>query len=205
MHTVTAMPLPDPPPPHVVEEQRAMLERRRQQENAALVARLDFAVYGLDDSWTGRRWIGGHGGAPEIDRVTLAHGDAFDADAPLVRVETHRPRPTDGPSSTTIEYAMAARSAAQSFWHETGERSDALTQTFRASDPTAGWDPLHIAVDGTDHPFRALRSASHWTALGVVGSTMIGIEARHIDPEAIRLVSVDDLDPYLRDSGMPAS
>lgn len=191
------------PPPRIADEHRAAVERRRRHENDALVARLDFTPYGLDASWTGRRWLGGHGGAPVVERVTLAHGDSFDDDAPLIRVETHRPQQTVLPTGPTTEHVMAAHSLVQSLWHATGEHSDAMTQTFRAEDPTAAWDATSLVVDGVAHPFRILRAGRHWVALGVLGTTLVGIDARAIAPDAVRLVQVDDLDVYLHDSGLP--
>jgi hypothetical protein len=164
-----------------------------------VLRRRTFPIYGLDARWTGRRWAGGWGSsAGKVDRIDLAHGDAYDEAAPLVRIETltleHDP--------VGMQETTAAQTLAQHLWLEGGDH-DAVRPTFSSPDPTASWGELTLTVDGRRSAFRFLTGGSSWVALGRVGDGIVAVEARHIDPADVGLVTVEDVEPYLADDGLP--
>ena len=194
--------------PLLVSTQRTVVPgaeaRRRQQalgridaQRREAVARCSFPVYGLDGSWTGRRWLGGWGGHDGgLDRLELAHGDAWDENAALVRITTWG-------VEVPLRRQQAAHTLAQSLWHETGTRSEAMASTFSGEDPTASWLPLALPVDGDAVPFRSLSAGPRWVALGEIGSLLVGLTARNIAPADVALVTIPDPTVYLADDGSP--
>lgn len=51
--------------------------------------------------------------------------------------------------------------------------------------------------------FRSLAAGSFWVALARTGDSLVTVEARHLDPQDIGLVTMDDVEPYLRDAPTP--
>jgi hypothetical protein len=164
-----------------------------------VVRQLEFPVYGLDASWTGRRWVGGWGASGDVvDRIDLAHGDAYDAAAPLVRIETRALRVGE----KDLQEGFAAKGLAQHLWHE-GVDHEALRPAFTSADPTATWAALTLPVDGEPTAFRLLGAGGSWVALGRVDRRLVAIQGRHVDPASLALVTVEDVEPYLSDDGLP--
>ncbi len=171
---------------------------RRQRED--ILRRRPFAVFGLDDRWTGARWAGGWGGSDKaVDRIGLGFGDPFDDRAPLVRVFTWRlSAPTD-----RLTVANVAHELAEYLWQEGGADHDLVRTAFTSEDPTATWTDLSLPVDGRSLTFRSLAAGSFWVALGRVGECLISVEARHIDAARVALVTVKGVEPYLGDAPSP--
>lgn len=173
---------------------------RMDRDKWQAISRCDFAVYGLDERWSGSRWVGGWGGGP----LELAHGDAYDESAPLLRVQTV-PKPSSRKlpdrASPEAEDSWAIRNSAQllakTLWHEGAEHSPALRAPFSEGDPTAGWSSLPLIIDGRPVPFRSLAADNTWVALGQTESAIITLFARNFDPTNVRLVVIDDFGPYL--------
>lgn len=164
----------------------------------AALARWHLPLYGLDQTWTGRRWIGGHGSSSgRTTQITLAHGDAWAEDSPLVRVET---AVLDG---GMVPEAHAARGLARKLFHDTGEHLPAIRDTFRSDDPLAAWDEVGLNVDGEVVTFHALFSEPYWVAVREAGDCLVSIEARHAHPNLVYLVKIQDIEPYLADDGRP--
>ena len=104
----------------------------RLERRAAALAGVRFPLYGLDRSWHGRRWVGGFGSSGDrVTQATLAHGDAWDDSVPLVRVETI-PIDDDGP----FVRASTAKGLAHTLFHETGDQTVEIRDTFRRSEAT---------------------------------------------------------------------
>jgi hypothetical protein len=189
-------------PPSAADErrQRKALARRDRDRDAA-VSDCRFSSYGLDDSWSGRRWLGGWGRRNNLlDRLELGHGDAWDDDAALVRITAWSDATT---ADLRFRDRIAAQNLAQHLWMQTGTHSDAVQSTFGAEDPTGSWDPLTLSVDGEATTFRSLRVGTSWVAHSGGDPDLITLSARHVEPSDIALVTVADLAPYLADDGMP--
>jgi hypothetical protein len=149
------------------EQQRTQAEVQARKRSAA--SRCDYAVYGLDATWSGRRWFGGWGESDgELSSVELAHGDAFDEVEPLLRVRTEpvmlsqRQRRDFRPEhARLLKVRHTAHALAQYLWHVGADHSAALQATCTADDPTEHWSPLPLLVDGETVPFRSLAG---WTS-----------------------------------------
>ena len=172
---------------------RAARSRRRlgrgPHEIDAILRALPFPIYGLATSWTGNRWPGGYGGSGGTGHIELGHGDPFDLDAPMIRVDTRR---SDPQVSRWI-----AKKLAEHVWHETGEYSEPVRAPFASDDPTAGWDDVALSVAGGRVTFRALTSDLWWVALGTIGDFIVSVEARHFDPSEVELDLIEDASAYL--------
>jgi hypothetical protein len=51
--------------------------------------------------------------------------------------------------------------------------------------------------------FRFLIGRSSWVAVGLGDDAVIDVMARNMDPTALRLAVINDLEPYLVDDGSP--
>lgn len=191
---------PEPPVSPEAEYQRRaeLLEASMFERNVAAAGQIDFAVFGLDDSWIGIRSVGGFGGAPRVDRLTLVHGEPSDIEAPLLRVETHRPsHQLTAAGGADRRHLMAARGLARELMAAVGVRDDRLTSSLRSKDPTVEWDRCNIDVAGRSHELRSLEMHHRWIALGWVDAQIVAIESRSVPVDDVHLVAIDDLSPYL--------
>jgi hypothetical protein len=178
----------------------AALEQYRQQRARSLARSLEvfasasFAPHGLDEAWTGKRWIGGHGLSDNVvTMLELAHGDdPFDEGEPQVRVETR----------TDEVLHVSPRTLLQKLWHREGQIDEGLRDAaFRQKDDAAfdrACDHVDIAVDGTPVRFQVVSAGESWLAHAIVGDQLLSIDARHWPIERTRIVTVDDITPYER-------
>lgn len=174
--------------------------RAHQSERDHILRRRPFPIYGLDARWNGLRWVGGWGGSDDqIDHIGLGHGDPFDDAAQLVRVFTWRL--SSPPERMTV--ANAARGLAEYLWHEGGAPHDLVRPTFTSEDPTASWSELVLPVEDQPVVFRSLAEGAFWVALGRTRECLVTVEARGIGPDDIGLMTVDDVEPYLKDVPSP--
>lgn len=170
----------------------------RTEAITAALAQWHLPLYGLDETWTGRRWIGGHGSSSgRMTQITLAHGDVWEEDSPLVRVETAVL------DVGKVAEAHAARGLARKLFHDTDEHLPAIRETFRSDNPLSAWDELSLNVDAQIVTFHALFSEPYWVAFREEGGCLISVEARHTRPNSVHLVKIDHIEPYLGDDGRP--
>jgi hypothetical protein len=178
--------------------QRSVDEYRTRQED--ILRRRRFPIFGLDQRWEGLRWAGGWGSSgDETTHIELAHGDPYDPAEVVVRVGSW---PLGGPMAA-MTVANSAQELAEYLWDEGGAPHDLVRPTWTSDDPTETCDTLELPVDGSPIAFRTLRSGAHWVALGEIGGTLVAIEARHIDPDTVGLVTIVDVEPYLGDGPTP--
>jgi len=103
----------------------------------------------------------------------------------------------------SLRFRHAAHALAQHLRHAGADHSPTLQATFTDDDPTEYWSPLPLIVDGQTVTFRWLVGWTSWVALGVTNDSVVGVQARNIEPDSVRLVGIDDLEPYLADDGLP--
>ena len=167
---------------------------------AEVLRRRAFAVYGLDARWTGLRWMGGWGGSnDEVHHIDLAHGDPYDEGAPLARVVTWKL----APPMDDLVVANAAQGLAQHLWLDADAPHDLVRHAFAAEDPMETWSESALPIDGHRARFRLLAHGPHWIALTRTETRLITIEARHIDPADVALMTIDDIEPYLGEGPSP--
>ena len=157
-------------------------------EGRRALAAASFAPFGLDDRWTGGRWVGGSGTSNgRLVELILGHGDApRDKTAAQVRVQTW---PVDQQASRGALWDLA-RSHVQKFWFETGVLSDDVRRAVFPTDgsdidPAEPWERVTLLVDGAHVEFRVLAYGNYWVAQASVdGATDTG------------LVSLEDTSEY---------
>jgi hypothetical protein len=170
-----------------------------------------FPVYGLDDRWTGLRFIGGSGSSDgETTLLGLAHGDPVDPDAPHVRVDTSRPQRIGRTTrrEPRLDRMFLAKNLAGHLWRETGVlRDDVRAAAFALDegspfsvDPVGPWDRVTLPVDGVAVVFRVLVEGDHWVAVGEVDGRFVAITARHWPTIETVLVAIEDFAPYYEGS-----
>lgn len=150
-----------------------------------------FTVYGLDETWPGDRGVGGWGRSQrELTSLTLDFSVPGDSAAPHLRVETNSKPGGLRATATTL---------AQYMWKAGADHSNALQDTFTAQDPTAAWEPVEVPVGDRPHEFRGLTTDDRWVAIGQLGGSVVGINARRSKPGDYGLVPIHDLVAYLHD------
>lgn len=179
--------------PSSPESRRALEDEHRRRRDRA-VRTCGFPLYGLDESWSGSRWVGGYGGSTgRVDEVDLAHGHPRSQGAPLVRVTTH-PLREDTPVGLVLENVV--HSLSQALWHE-GVDHERVRPAFVEDDPLRTWERVVLQVSGQPVDFRYLGSDSVWGAVGDVGQEIVSVFARNVQPEGVRLVVISDPEPYI--------
>ncbi|AXI79306.1 hypothetical protein [Peterkaempfera bronchialis] len=183
----------------------------------------DFPWYGLDEGWTGHRWLMQVGAGTEgtVDYGSIGHGDEPAARqyegqdtrrfAAVVTV-ARRPvrRSTDG---TGVMEATSACSAAwlagsgllSATWPGQLDRSlrqDWLDQqtaiAWDLADALDGpnWSSLSLPVNGLPQPFRYRESEYGWVLAGEAPGVLLGAYGRGISAYGLGFAAVGDIARY---------
>lgn len=176
---------------------RVRSERDVSEYEAQVISRWQLPLYGLDETWEGSRWIGGYAAGGRTTKVDLAHGNPWVEDGPLVRVEIAAM--VNGP----VDHVLTAEELVNRLYHETGTTLPQFKETFRSDEPTGSWDKVTFDLDGVPTGFDFLAIEAWWIALREEPGYLISIEARHVSPSSVRLVTIRDVDPYVGEDKKP--
>ncbi|WP_030544998.1 hypothetical protein [Streptomyces albus] len=186
--------------------------------------RADFPWYGLDEAFTGPRWLTGVGVAAD---GTVEHGSTGHGEAPAYRSETEerdqrfvivvtvagRPVRSSADGTGTLE-ATSVSSAAwlagsgllSRTWPNQMERSlreDWLEQqtaiAWDLADDLDGpaWSVLSLPVDGVPTPFRHRESEYGWVLAGEApGGVLLGAYGRGMSPYGLGFAVIKDIAGY---------
>jgi hypothetical protein len=180
---------------------------RRQHE--AMEARFRAAplpLYGLPDSWAGRRHLGGYGerraaegGRPVVTSMSLAHGDPLAGDGPELRVEVRA-----GPEGPAVvpDAELRAYLADDLQWNAAvaerrGVGPAPLAAGAAGAAGEAAWSEVTIPVDGEPVAFAWLAEGRHWVAYAPLEDRTLVLSARDVPVNQVALVRVTDVEPYL--------
>jgi hypothetical protein len=196
----------------LVMSRRSATEPDWEMVERAAVARADadlarfraapFAVFGLDDRWTGLRWFGGHGSSNgRLCQLTLAYGEnPTDDHEPHVRVETCEPQVIRGDPVMDSWVALwsKARTQIDWLWYETGAIPEA---TRRAAFADGGldsdaWEMQSIPVNGVMVEFRTMAAGHSVIANALVDELVVGVECHRWFLTDLGLVTTVDIEPY---------
>jgi hypothetical protein len=184
----------------------------------------DFPWYGLDQAFTGRRWLGTVGVSAD---GTVEHGSTGHGDEPSLKTETidpdglrfavvvtvaHRPvrRSADGTGvleATSVSSAawLAGSGLLSCTWPthmERALRQDWLDQQTAAAWELAddldgpGWSTLTLPVDGEPTPFHYRESEYGWVMAGAARGVHLGAYGRGMSAYGLGLSVVRDLTTY---------
>ncbi|MQS13880.1 hypothetical protein F7Q99_16785 [Streptomyces kaniharaensis] len=186
----------------------------------------DFPWYGLDDAWTGRRYLmqagagGVRTGAASVDYGTLGHGEdparqyeprdtrKFAVVVTVARRDSRRSADNTG----TLE-ATSASSAAwlagcgllTATWP--GQLDRALRQDWLEQQSAIAWDladdlsgpgwsTLSLPVNGLPQPFRYRESEYGWVLAGEAPGVLLGAYGRGVSAYGTGFATVPDLTTY---------
>ena len=182
----------------------------------------DFVWYGLDDGWTGTRWLMqvGAGVQGTVDYGSVGHGDeptrSYEYPDPrrFVTVVTVARRPVrrTGDGTGTLE-ATSASSAAllagsgllSATWPGQLDwtlRQDWLDQQLAiawdlADDlEGAGWSSLRLPVNGVPQHFRYRESEYGWVLAGEAPGVLLGAYGRGISAYGLGFAAIEDITVY---------
>jgi hypothetical protein len=159
-----------------------------------------FAAHGLDDRWSGLRWLGGRGGFDGVlTYIQLAHGNSIgDTAATQIRVGTRVPGTAEIPN---LGWYETAQHHVAELWRRTGKLSEdvrraAFPMSPARGDPTAPWGEALLPIDEKPVTFRVLAEADFWVAQARHGEAIVSIEAVAWPIEQTGIVAVQDLTEY---------
>ncbi|MFC8452530.1 hypothetical protein [Kitasatospora sp. NPDC057223] len=188
----------------------------------------DFPWYGLDEAWTGRRWLmqagaGLRPGRPAaVDYGTLGHGEepakqyeARDVRRFAVVVTVARRDVRRSADNTGTLEATSASSAAwlagsgllAATWP--GQLDRALRQDWMDQQTALvwdladnldgpGWSTLSLPVNGLPQPFRYRESEYGWVLAGEAPGVLLGAYGRGVSAYGAGFATVPDLTAYTR-------
>jgi hypothetical protein len=184
----------------------------------------DFPWYGLDEAFTGRRWLHTIGASADgtVEHGSIGHGDepslkADPADAEGLRFAVvvtlaNRPgrRSADGTGvleATSVSSAawLAGSGLLSCTWPTTMDRvlrEDWLDQqtatAWELADDLAGpgWSTLTLPVDGSPTPFHYRESAYGWVLAGSARGVHLGAYGRGMSAYGLGLAVVKDVTVY---------
>ncbi|MFI5532840.1 hypothetical protein ACIA8O_30330 [Kitasatospora sp. NPDC051853] len=184
----------------------------------------DFPWYGLDDGWTGRRWLmqagaSGRDGAP-VDYGTLGHGDEpakayeprdvrkFAVVVTVARRDSRRSADNTGTLEATSASSaawLAGSGLLAATWPgqlDRALRQDWLDQQTALAWDLAddldgpGWSPLSLPVNGLPQPFRYRESEYGWVLAGEAPGVLLGAYGRGVSAYGAGFSTVPDLTVY---------
>ena len=134
-------------------------------------------LYGLGRGWTGIRSTGDYEHSEDGVRIGLGHGDPTDLTSPHVHVVSVVGDDDD------LTWSV------RSYIDE--EDPDSLAVDRRLPERQ-----IVIPVDGEPAQFALLRGTTGWAARATRGTHALIIEAKNIEPDQIKIVTITDLTAY---------
>lgn len=187
----------------------ALARWSRREEEAFRAA--PFALYGLPPSWEGSRFLGqwGWGGmGKEVGptELELAHGDPEDPAGLEFRVSSSLSR-----REPELPREFVLRQLAEGLWQKqnrppTGLPPERLHDWVRAREQESRrrdippFTPVQIPVDGEPVRFDHHSEGPAWVAVGRTDDVSITLRARNLAVDAVELVRVTDIEPYVEGS-----
>jgi hypothetical protein len=167
-----------------------------------------FTLYGLPLSWEGHRFLGGMGWRGRgkyvvLTELELAHGDPEDPAGVQLRVSMSVSRGEPGPP-----YELVLRELAEGLWWErnrppTGLSPERVHEWVQAREREfrhrefRPFTPVQIPVDGEPIRFDHLYEEPAWVAAGRMKDVTITLRARNLAVDAVELITVTDVEPYV--------
>ncbi|MFI9361099.1 hypothetical protein ACIG5E_08555 [Kitasatospora sp. NPDC053057] len=188
----------------------------------------DFPWYGLDDGWTGRRFLmqagagGTRAGAAGVDYGTLGHGDEpakqyeprdvrkFAVVVTVARRDSRRSADNTGTLEATSPSSaawLAGSGLLAATWP--GQLDRMLRQDWLDQQSTLAWDladdlagpgwsTLSLPVNGLPQAFRYRESEYGWVLAGEAPGVLLGAFGRGVSAYGIGFSTVPDLGCYAR-------
>ncbi|MFJ9441152.1 hypothetical protein ACIRRH_04690 [Kitasatospora sp. NPDC101235] len=186
----------------------------------------DFPWYGLDEGWSGRRFLMQAGAGPrtvgDVDYGSLGHGEEparqyeprdvrkFAVVVTVARRDSRRSADNTGTLEATSASSaawLAGSGLLAATWPgqlDRALRQDWLDQqsslAWDLADDLAGpgWSPLSLPVDGSPQPFRYRESEYGWVLAGEAPGVLLGAYGRGVSAYGIGFSTVPDLADYTR-------
>jgi hypothetical protein len=178
------------------EEWVARLRAQARLDAEELVPRPGFAVYGLLSPDLGAGALAEAGRVNDVwERIGLAYGDWLAIFGPAVSVTTIVSPGEDRDQETRHDLQLWLDQARNSLASHAGTDAEepATPAVFTGTD---------LVVDGQARPAALGRHGDLWAARAAVADDLaVVVVGRDVDPNSVRLATVADLSPYLRERG----
>ncbi len=186
----------------------------------------DFPWYGLDQAFTGPRWLGSVGASAD---GTVEHGSIGHGDEPSIKAEAADPEGLKFAVVVTVPHrplratadgtgVLEATSVSSAAWLAGSgllsctwpTRMDAMLRqnwldqqtaaAWELADELSGavWSTLTLPVDGEPTPFHYRESEYGWVMAGSADGVHLGAYGRGISAYGLALSAIPDLTPYER-------
>lgn len=174
--------------------------KRMRRAEEARFRHAPFPLYGLPQTWSGTRRLGGGEWATSSRRETvhalsLVHGSKVRREGPSLVVETAAPDPSRGGGTLrciagqlwfgdaqTIEEAQVAD---RGFWGEDQGPADLVRRR------------VALRIEGRSVPFDTLWQDTEWVGYTKVENYHVTVEGFDFEPEEVDLVRITDVGPYI--------
>ncbi len=174
-----------------------------------------YPVMGLDDTFSGRRWLGvwnfqpSHDGSDLLLEVNLGHGDMPDSPWVMVCTDVNR-EGFDRPEALSAHYsgihsaATGAIGPAISMSPQLDVHAPFLEWAENLEEPP--WQRREIRVEGEQVPCWVMQWQDIWSAVADLGAVSVGLCGQGVDLAEVGLEPVNDrLDRYAHRRRPPES
>jgi hypothetical protein len=184
------------------EARRIAARKRRKME--IRFRRAPFPLYGLPLSREGGRFLGGggwgtHRGRETIHALSLVHGVLIKGEGPMLVVETAVPDATGGGGELRMLAEAVWSGRAEDLPSAIGSFAEQWGEPFDDPRPVSHAE-LVVPVDGTPVTFDMVSQQGRWVGRAGVDGFALTVEGDRLDADAIELVTITDVEPYIRGS-----
>jgi hypothetical protein len=131
---------------------------------------------------------------PKLTRLGLGYGRWHDRSGQLAKVVTEPAGETPRSLSADLLNEVV---------NDRSESSSAAHREWMAAAPgddqwvSPGDSPTSLVLDAVEFPARVVRRGSWWAARTIRGEVVITAVGKNLDIEDLRMISVDDMQPYI--------
>ncbi|MEO6798034.1 MAG: hypothetical protein ABI401_08580 [Candidatus Dormibacter sp.] len=180
---------------YVLEPRRANEKARQEIEDVFRFP--PWPLFGLPPSWQGKRFLGGHSVSDRtISALALAHGDPWNPDTALLRVQVSG---RDEPLRFLAEnlWHVAARPPEGLLPEEFSVWSTKQMIEIRAR-PDPDWGHQTIPIDGIPVECDFLGEGHCWVGQATIGNVFLTLTGTNFPVEDAALVKIADVEPYIQ-------
>jgi hypothetical protein len=176
--------------------------KRRLRAHTYRVLHAPFPLFGLPESWLGRRWVGTMSSTPHrwrrdaVRSIGLSHTPPRVQKTPCLVVQSEVPNGLDSGTdlqlvgSALLRRGVGSLDAAIAHVKERG--FEIADDTERPVESTVGF-----RIDGVETEFRLLSRSDQWVAFHARDDVFISVIGYRFDLSEVELVTISDPGPYL--------
>lgn len=144
---------------------------------------IPFQLLGLDESWTGSRWIQSGGGS-EVKSVGLHHGDSDSSPSVLVTTASYV-------KHDSFRFISNLQILLEEVWVDEHEGLEHVQAAYRSQDPFEGWGSGQLLVNDQVRSFHHVQMGTQNVLISTTEDLQLTIVVRGMALDNVKLVDVD--------------